>query len=628
MNRFDKYVGTDYVPIPFQELLAAGERQQKSYDVADTLKAEAIGFLDDMRVVKGDEPVWNAYREKAKAEMDKIVKDYETHKDNSKLLRDTKIWANRAARNPIVALNQTRVKQLDDRFTEYSKNPGAYVKSPYEQSLKPGVVLDPQTGGYTSTQDYNIQNEPWLDYLEARDAAVKPINDAVYDMGINPRQLNFGKDGTVTVMEEGSGNRVDFRKTKALQEKVNQAMNTFGSLPAGQQFMKYATPGNEFGFASPEEFIKSAFTPKVNMQRQVIQNSFKDGAGGNRQPFPDYNPQSNPDTIDPLELSDNTLVANTLFSTVGSGMKFDERGNPIIKKPDEVLPEQAMVGVTNDNASIDRDKYAEFVKAAHAYRKQYPFMKGGKGKNGKETPQWTNQQVYNYVLEAEKQKQQLTGNMYTLPGVNQEALVGDLLGSNIANNEARVIVYKRNGSRREPVTDISTIGEFKKSAGLTNLDNKQLSKKVFESNYFVPYKENPVPGKAPIKGALKMAVQGDDGENYEIYVRASNNSEALSTEVADFADALRKGPGEHGDFVVQADHQEGAPILNVFKKERNPEDIERIGRAMPDRIGRDSKGLFVIKTSSDAGQLATNTYISRFLTPYMQESKAKNASDN
>jgi len=191
MNRFDKYVGTDYVPIPFQELLAAGERQQKSYDVADTLKAEAIGFLDDMRVVKGDEPVWNAYREKAKAEMDKIVKDYETHKDNSKLLRDTKIWANRAARNPIVALNQTRVKQLDDRFTEYSKNPGAYVQSPYEQSLKPGVVLDPQTGRYTSTKDYNIQNEPWLDYLEARDAAVKPINDAVYDMGINPRQLNF-----------------------------------------------------------------------------------------------------------------------------------------------------------------------------------------------------------------------------------------------------------------------------------------------------------------------------------------------------------------------------------------------------------------------------------------------------
>lgn len=613
MNRFDKYVGTDYVPIPFQELMAAGERQQKSYDVADTLKAEAIGFLDDMRVVKGDEPVWNAYREKAKSEMDQIVKDYESHKDNSKLLRDTKIWANRAARNPIVALNQERVKKFDERYNEYSKNPGAYVKSPYEQSLKPGVVMDEQSGRYTTNQDYNIQNEPWLDYLGARDAAVKPINDAVYDMGINPRQLNFGKDGTVTVMEEGSSNRVDFRKTKALQEKVNQAMNTFDSLPAGQQYMKYATPGNQFGFSTPEEFIKAAFTPKTNMQRQVIQNSFKDGAGKNDQDPPAVL-QVVDDIIDPMSVESSKLASNTLF---GQEFSFTEDGKikPTMKELNGDNPlafARTQMFVTSGNKTTK-----EFDTAVAEYKSKYPAMKD-----------WSPKEVYNGVMEMERQKIQLSGKRITLPAVEQTKLLNDVM-----NSGSKVIAYKVDSKgRREPLTDITNVGQLKGKTG------DFLAKDVENIN-FVPYRENPVPGKAPITGALTGQILDKNGDRYEFYVEGSENSKAVSREVAEYGEALRLGPGnykitasgnlrpaqrgEESDIVVDLQSDWGNTAnIEVYKKQYiDPRQAEAYKQAYPESVGTDSRGTYIKKSSSEATMEAGNMYYQRFLPSYVPESR-------
>ncbi len=231
MNQYDKYVGSEYIPIPFSAYMQAGQQQEKEYqknrETLDTT-ADALTSLPSRAVdVAGKNALLNEYHQAQQDLMGKYGK-YSPTMDS-----DVRQLARRYANDPRVKglVDLAGMEKEDRKQRDEAKRAGKIWE--YGQDIYTKPYLD--QSGKAVWQDYQNhapQFENLQNHVKAADEVMAKLQP--WMSTIKPHLRNI--DG-ITYLEQGH-NKTLLANDPRVEKHIQDNIPSFLATPEGDQYYR------------------------------------------------------------------------------------------------------------------------------------------------------------------------------------------------------------------------------------------------------------------------------------------------------------------------------------------------------------------------------------------------------
>lgn len=296
MNLFDKYYGSEYVPLPFEQYLQAGQMQQKQYDILKDNMNQIEDKYADMKV----RPVDVAYKNSIIDEVHRGAVDMlGNHKYYSPdMFQDVRSYIRKQVRDPRFANlgaayeNYSKEREIEERLRAQGKN---YFYN-HEHNLKTPLYTQDGTLNFDpSSVGLGIEEE--LDYL----TPAKSLTGALTGYKTMGKAIEGSvklkrADGTIIDVPTIRQQSIESLSSKdpRVRKDVYDMVTAYAGTTNGRQFIKrFATkPDGSVDKDKVFNYLLSTVAEKHNTSwgetlMPGFASMFKVSGGGNgKQPIP------------------------------------------------------------------------------------------------------------------------------------------------------------------------------------------------------------------------------------------------------------------------------------------------------------------------------------------------------